>query len=456
VQDPLKFFSEMISMGIRKRNLILVLTLSLSLAVAFLLPLSCHSDPPPAGETTPTVGAVTTGTPGTTGTILTTTAPTTTEAVTTLPSAVSSGFSPEPTPSLENYSTIAPITTDDTPSSEGSETAPSLPSEPGHLTIREIYDLISPAVVSVRVSIPATALYEKREEVFSGTMIDESGLVITSYSLMERALDHRGRLLPNAGISILVKGAAKSFSATLAGHQSATDLALLKIQNPEKLAFNAVPLAKEPALYVGTPIVSIGYPPLMISTGGLSTGYVTSVYRRTIEEDGAPIGLIETNIATMPIYAGAPLVNLQGEVVAIVSGYLKRIYVQNQGYAVPSPIVADVIERIQELGDGAANRKAALGIAVLSDEEALNLREQYDYPNGLYISAVKPESAAYTAGLNQGDILMKLNGETMEFVKDLMLFIDRHAVGTLVEIVVYRPSEEKVLTFTSYLLEDRP
>ena len=185
-------------------------------------------------------------------------------------------------------------------------------------------------------------------------------------------------------------------------------------------------------------------------------GYVTSIYRKTFEEDGAPLGLIETSISTMPIYAGSPLVNAKGEVVAIVSGYLKRIYVQNQGYAVPSTIVANVVNRIQNNENGSMMRKAALGITVLNDDDTLAMMELYGYPNGLYISTVVPESAAYTAGLNQGDILLTLNGESMELVKDLMLFLEEQAIGTLVEIVIYRPSEDKTLTLTTYLLEEKP
>jgi len=195
---------------------------------------------------------------------------------------------------------------------------------------------------------------------------------------------------------------------------------------------------------------------MMVSTGGLTMGHVTSVYRKTFEEDGAPLGLIETSISTLPIYAGSPLVNSKGEVVAIVSGYLKRVYVQNQGYAVPSTIVTDVVKRIQDNENGTPTRKAALGITVLNDEDTLELRETYGYPNGLYISTVKAESAAYTAGLNQGDILLTLNGESMELTQDLMLFLDERTIGTLVEIVVYRPSEDKTLTLNSYLLEEKP
>lgn len=413
-----------------------VILLALFLIVSMIISFSCDVYVPGTDRTSSTVSETTTSTSSTT--------------------RPSSSKTTVPTPST-TLSPSASTTTDndDNPSSDVTSD-PQIVHPVPIFPVAEIYENTSPAVVSVRVSIPATSLYKKRDEIFSGLIIDESGLVITTYSLMERALDYRGRLLDKASISILVKGMPKAFPATLVGYQSSSDLALLKIGNPEKLIFHAVPLANDPELYVGTQVASIGYPPIMVSTGGLTMGHVTSVYRRTFEEDGAPLGLIETSISTLPVYAGSPLVNSKGEVVAIVSGYLKRIYVQNQGYAVPSTIVADVVKRIQDSENGTPTKKAALGITVLNDEDTLAMREMYGYPNGLYISTVKAESAAYTAGLNQGDILLSLNGESMELAQDLMLFLDERAIGTLVEIVVYRPSEDKTLTLNSYLLEEKP
>ncbi len=158
----------------------------------------------------------------------------------------------------------------------------------------------------------------------------------------------------------------------------------------------------------------------------------------------------------MTVYAGSPLINDRGEVIAIASGYLKRIYVQNLGYAVPSPIVADVVGRILDQTDQLPEVKAALGITVLSDGDTASLRQMFDYPAGLYINMVKPESAAYTAGLNAGDILISINGQAMEAVRDLMTFLDGQAVGTLVEMTIYRPGDDKTLVRTCYLLEDMP
>ena len=400
----------------------LIILIAVFLLAALLIPLSCPGQKPlvtdPVTETT--------------------SPPTTTSRATTT-RTTSTGTTTEPT--------SAPQETGGDEDPDPFEPDPPLP---------DLFATVAPSVVSVHVSIPASSLYSRREEFFSGLIIDESGIVVTSYSLLERALDFRGNLLDGASIRIYVRGFDQSFDASLAGYQSTVDLAVLRIKEPGEAVFTAQALAREPQLAIGIRVYSIGYPPVLIEEGGLSSGHIISLYRASFEEDGSPVGLIETSIPTQTVYAGSPLINDQGEVIAIASGYLKRIYVQNLGYAVPSPIVADVVGRILDQADQPPEAKAALGITVLSDGDAASLRQMFGYPAGLYINLVKAESAAYTAGLNAGDILFSINGQAMEEVRDLMTFLDGQAVGTLVEMTIYRPGDDKTLVRTCYLLEETP
>ncbi len=360
-------------------------------------------------------------------------------------------------PTTSRRTTTTSTTTRTSPSqSDPTETDPSEPPEDPLPEQAGVYQTLAPSVVSVHVTIPASSLYSKREEFFSGLILDESGLIVTSYSPLERALDYRGMLLPDASIRIYVKDQPQAFAASLVGFHSTVDLALIKIREPGDLIFPALPLSREPDLAVGTAVFTIGYPPVMVKEGGLSAGYITSLYRTSLEEDGSPVGLIETSIPTLPIYAGSPLVNREGEVVAITSGYLKRIYNQHQGFAVPSTIVLDVVDRLMLPPDDRPESKAELGITILEDQEAEELRLMFGYPAGLYINFIKQESAAYTAGLDTGDILLSINGQVMESARDFLTFMDGQAVGSLLEIVVYRPSEDRSLVKTCYLLEARP
>ncbi len=358
--------------------------------------------------------------------------------------------SSSPTSSRTTATTSRTTTSSTSSTPEPSETLP----DPEPDEVADIFAEVAPAVVSVQLSIPASSLYAAREEFWSGLIVDESGIVVTSFSLMERALDYRGRLLPGASIKIYVRGTSRAFPASLAGYRSTVDIAVLKIGDAGETLFPAVSLARDPGLAVGSRVYGIGYPPLMIKEGGLSAGYITSLYRTSYEEDGSPVGLIETSIPTQPVYAGGPLINEEGQVVALTSGYLKRIYVQHLGYAIPSPVVSDVIARILEEPEEGVKIRAELGITVLGDEDGARLQEMFGYPAGLYISAVKAESAAYTAGLNEGDILQSINGQPMEVNRDLLTFMDKQAVGALTEIMIYRPSDGSTLIKTCYLLEE--
>ncbi len=408
----------------KHRKIGLIILIAAVLVAALLVPLSCPGQGPPATETEP--GTVTTA-----------------HATTSRPPPSSSPTSPPTTTATTTKPSEPGEPTDD-------------PDDPGAPTLADLFAKVAPSVVSVHVTIPASSLYSKREEFFSGLIVDESGLVITSYSLLERALDFRGNLLEDASIHLYVRDFEDSFEASLVGYRSTVDLALLKVSDPGDAVFPAQRLARDPGLAVGTAVYMIGYPPVLVREGGLATGHVTSHYRTSFEEDGSPVGLIETSMPTLPVYAGSPLIDGEGEVVAIASGYLRRIYAQNAGYAVPSPIVADVINRIMTEPDARPQGRAALGITVLSDEDGKRLAQLFHYPTGLYINLVKAESAAYTAGLNPGDILISLNGQSMETVVDLIAFLNGQVVGALVEIMVYRPGEEKTMIKTCYLLEETP
>ncbi|NMA18129.1 MAG: serine protease [Clostridiaceae bacterium] len=381
-----------------------------------------------------------------------------TTASSTTPTATEPSVATTPSEPSTSTTTSNPMETTD-PSVDPSS-IPTLPSLPTELEVplQQIFEMIVPSVLSIRVVIPKTQLYEQREELFSGLMVEPVGTVVTTYSLLEPALDYRGNLIRGTSISICVPSYPKAFEATLIGVHPITDLALLRITNPDGILFEAAPLSKEYLSIVGSTVYSVGYPSDLIARGGLSVGYVTSVYKTIYQEDGSPVGLLETDIPTLQHYAGGPLLNTQGEVVGITTGYLKRVYYQNQGYAVPSPVVLDVIRQINARVNRMPDepQKASFGIVVMGDEDYDKIRERMDYPDGLYIARVKSESPAYTAGLSNGDILLSLNNQRMVSLNDLILFMESQIVGGHVEIKAYRPSEKRTLTLSCYLREEQP
>ncbi|NLA82104.1 MAG: hypothetical protein GX849_04655, partial [Clostridiaceae bacterium] len=161
----------------------LIVLIAVFLLAVLLLPLSCPGQVPEETEASTTTGL----------TQPTTSRRTTTTSTTTRTSpSQSSPPETDPSESLEDP----------------------LPEQAG------VYQTLAPSVVSVHVTIPASSLYSKREEFFTGLILDESGLIVTSYSPLERALDYRGMLLPDASIRIYVKDQPQAFAASLVGFHS--------------------------------------------------------------------------------------------------------------------------------------------------------------------------------------------------------------------------------------------
>src|SRR5690606_13779428 len=150
--------------------------------------------------------------------------------------------------------------------------------------------------------------------------------------------------------------------------------------------------------------------------------------------------VIQTDAAINPGNSGGPLLNASGEVigvnVAVAAG------AENIGFALPVNLVKDGIEQYKQSGTFAS--KAFLGVEhSLITREAALLNE---VPQGAYVSRVIPGSAAGSAGIEDGDIITKVNGESVATAKDgLGSLISKYKVGDRVSIELWRDGEYKTV-----------
>ncbi|MDD4324571.1 MAG: S1C family serine protease, partial [Eubacteriales bacterium] len=181
-----------------------------------------------ASSSTTTKSTVPTTSPGTSSTLLVTTSNSS--------SASSSGSSDETKPTGSR-----PIVTDD-------KDHPLVT-----LAWTEIFEQVNPSVAMIRLTIPASSIYEKREETFSALIIDEEGLLISSYSMFEKAVDYRGILMDGASVEVYVDAYTKPFPATMYGFDTMSDIALLKVE-PDSRKLTAQALSRKSEVKVGLPV----------------------------------------------------------------------------------------------------------------------------------------------------------------------------------------------------------
>jgi S1-C subfamily serine protease len=190
------------------------------------------------------------------------------------------------------------------------------------MTVGQVADLVSPAVVQITTSVNSTSQFEGSTQatgVGSGIIYDTTGYILTNYHVVEGA----------SSLTVALTD-GRTFDGTVVGSDSKTDLAVVKIEANGANLPVAV-LGDSNALKVGDQLVAIGNA-LALPGGPTVTTGIVSALSRTVTEPSTQTtssrytassagteltGLIQTDAAINPGNSGGPLINMQGEVVGI-------------------------------------------------------------------------------------------------------------------------------------------
>ena len=226
----------------------------------------------------------------------------------------------------------------------------------------------------------------------SGVLL-EDGYVLTNQHVIGDAVETGGKIT-------IALADGRSFTAQAVGADRATDVALLKVQNPERLP--AAQLGENDALQAGQTVLAIGNPVGL--SHSVSAGVVSALGRPLVMEERTYENLIQTDTAINPGNSGGALVDLGGKVVGINT--LVRTDAQNIGFAIP---IKTAMQIVGELKRNGKVRRPYDGIVPLELTARLSrmLRLPQD-TQGIVVRAVYRNSPAAQAGLQQGDVVVKL------------------------------------------------
>ncbi|SDI56664.1 S1C family serine protease [Desulfosporosinus hippei] len=228
----------------------------------------------------------------------------------------------------------------------------------------------------------------------------------------------------------------RTLDAKLIGADPRTDLAVLQISDTTNLT--AVELGDSSKVEVGQSVVAIGNPGGDEFARSVTTGVISATNRTLNLQGVASYNLIQTDAAINPGNSGGPLVNYQGQVIGINSVKYAETGFEGMGFAIP---ISDALPTIQQLiATGVAKHPALL---VSTDDQYNTYAKTNNKPQGAYISAVTLNGPAAKAGIQQGDVITKINDTEIQNSSDLVRELYKNKVGDKVTLTYIRDGQTK-------------
>jgi putative serine protease PepD len=302
------------------------------------------------------------------------------------------------------------------------------------MDVRDVLDHVEPSVVSIEVNgRDSGGLFGAAG---SGVVISDDGLVLTNAHVIEGAQT----------ITVIFTDGSRD-DAEVVGSLSQDDIALVQVNGASGLTPAA--LGSSDAVLVGDEVLAIGN---ALDLGGEPsvTRGIVSAKDRSIHESGISLdNLIQTDAAINPGNSGGPLVNARGEVVGINTAIIPDA--QNIGFSIAIDSIKPLIEDIKA-GKGEIKTEAAfLGVSSRSVTEVLpDVLDQFGVTagSGAFIDEVVPGSGADDANLQEGDVIVEIDGEAVDTSDEVRAAVRSHEPGDRIEITIERNGERQVVRAT--------
>jgi serine protease Do len=228
---------------------------------------------------------------------------------------------------------------------------------------------------------------------------------------------------------------------------SSSDVALVRIRDVSGLA--TVTLGESSAMQVGDDVVAVGNALNLGATPTVTTGIVSALNRSITEPNGVNLeNLVQTDAAINPGNSGGPLVNAAGQVIGVNTAVAGGA--ENIGFALSIDSVKPLIEILRS-GGGDVRGGAFLGVRtadLANVNPAVLERLGIDRSDGAFVVDVDPGTAAASAGLEAGDVIVAIDGEGIEGSGEVGAAIVARQPGDEIDITYVRGGDERTTTAT--------
>ncbi|MGK7891997.1 MAG: HhoA/HhoB/HtrA family serine endopeptidase [Leptolyngbyaceae cyanobacterium] len=268
----------------------------------------------------------------------------------------------------------------------------------------------------------------------SGVIISADGRLITNAHVVDNA----------EAVQVTLKD-GRSFEGSVVGADPVTDIAVIKIEAAD---LPTVVLGSSEELMPGQWAIAIGNP---LGLDNTVTAGIISAIDRSSAQVGIPakrVRFIQTDAAINPGNSGGPLLNDRGQVIGINTAI--RADAQGLGFAIPIETAYRVASQLFATGE-ASHPYIGIRMVTLTPErrDQLNQSDELNSPieadRGVLILNVLADTPAARAGLQPGDILMRINGVAVETATDVQDQVEESNIGQPLTIEVRRDGNPTTL-----------
>lgn len=308
-------------------------------------------------------------------------------------------------------------------SSEGQEVDISQSDQlPPRSPVADVVAEALPSVVNVKVTSLNTGGLGRGEG--SGVVIDEAGVILTNFHVVQGAVN----------VEIVFNDDHGRMRGRVIGGIPERDLAVIRVDADD---LDPIEIGRSSNLQLGDDVIAIGFPLGLGNSPTVTKGIVSGLDRNIDAGDsGLHLeGLLQTDAAINPGNSGGALVDRAGRLVGVNTAAASAGFAENIGFAIA---IDEALPVIREILSEPPEDRAWLGVSIASvdtSSDAAQLGVDLDV-RGAAITLVFPDNPAREAGLQEGDIIVRLGGKPVASAEDLTEALSSFDPGDEVEVVV--------------------
>jgi S1-C subfamily serine protease len=297
-------------------------------------------------------------------------------------------------------------------------------------TVSEVVDDVSSTVVTVigRGSREEGGGVIDTTTVGSGVVLTEDGFIVTNEHVIAGAQE----------LIVVLPSGEEQVARKVGDDRPFNDLAVLKVQAQD---LTPATLGDSDLLTLGQPVIALGQS-LSTLPLSVSTGVVSGVHRRLFKDDVFMEDLVQTDAAVNQGNSGGALVNMQGELVGMLTTVVRTAQngdvVEGIAFAISSRTIADIAFQI--INEGAAVRPD-LGIQT----QEVTVQQAGGQRGGTVVVSVDGNGPASRAGIIPGDVILSINDDEVSEEQPFLNLLKALRPGTVAVLEILRNAQVQVV-----------